>query len=102
GVSARRVAVTVGSAALFAAGGAAAAALPAKVLVLTKGVLNAMLLTKLKHVTVVLLAAAVVGLAAGALVVPRLAAEPPAGAPGKGAAPGKEAADKGPPDEFTK
>src|SRR5262245_21032372 len=38
---------------------------------LTKGVLNAMLLTKLKNVTVVLLAGAVVGLAAGALVVPR-------------------------------
>src|SRR5205807_1324610 len=69
---------TVKAASLFAAGQAASGVVGAKVTALTEGVLKAMLLTKLKIATVVLLAASVLGTGAGILTQGALAVEQPA------------------------
>jgi RNA polymerase sigma factor (sigma-70 family) len=72
GVPGRLVVSTVEAAALVAAGQAAAVATP--VAALTEGVLKAMLLTKLKLVTVVLLAVGIAGTGAGVCLHEALAA----------------------------
>ncbi|MCI0462302.1 MAG: RNA polymerase sigma factor, partial [Gemmataceae bacterium] len=69
---------TVKVASLFAVGQAASGVLSAKVIALTEGVLKAMLLTKLKIVTAVVLATGVLGAGAGILTQGVLAVEQPA------------------------
>ena len=64
GVPAPLAASTVKAAALVAAGQAAAGAIPAQVVALSEGVLKAMLLTKLRTVTAVVLALGLLGLGA--------------------------------------
>jgi RNA polymerase sigma factor (sigma-70 family) len=77
GVPTSVVSSTIKAASLFAAGQAAATAVvSAKVAALTEGVLKTMLLTKLKIASAVLLAVAVLGGGAGALLRQTQAAEP--------------------------
>jgi RNA polymerase sigma factor (sigma-70 family) len=80
GVPAPLAASTVKAAALVAAGQAAAGTIPAQVVALSEGVLKAMLLTKLRTVTAVVLAVGLLGLGAAAGVYPTRAGEPPAAA----------------------
>jgi RNA polymerase sigma-70 factor (ECF subfamily) len=76
-VSTSVVSSTVEAATLIAAGQVATGSLiSAHVAALTEGVLNTMLLTKLKIVTAVLLVAAVAGVSAGRLIYHTQAAEP--------------------------
>ena len=82
---------TLKVAAAFAAGPAATAAIPVKVVALTKGALKAMLLAKLKFVAAVVAALAVVALGGGLLLHARSPAE--AAAPGSAAAPAQGADD---------
>jgi uncharacterized protein (TIGR03067 family) len=70
------VVATVKNAMLFAAGPAAAGVLAAKVVALTEGVLRAMLLTKLKIATVVLLAFGLIGGGMGMFTYYTLATQP--------------------------
>jgi RNA polymerase sigma factor (sigma-70 family) len=77
GVPAALVPVTIKAATLLAAGsGEAAVAVPAEVLALTRGVLKAMLRTRLRIATVTLLALGLLGAASGLLAV-RAAARGP-------------------------
>jgi RNA polymerase sigma factor (sigma-70 family) len=68
---------TVKAATLYAVGGAATGAISARVAALTEGVVNTMLLSKLKVATAVLLAAGLVMLAASLSGLPASAIEPP-------------------------
>ncbi len=92
GVPGPLLASTVQAATLFAAGAATTAVVPALVATLTQGVLKAMLLTRLKSITLVLLALGLFGAATGMLVLPRLDAQPAPGQPGAATAPAR--ADK--------
>jgi RNA polymerase sigma factor (sigma-70 family) len=79
---------TVKAAALVAAGQAATAGVfSAKVVALSEGVLKAMLLTKLRAVTAVVVAVSLLGLGAAAGLYPSRAGEPPAEAADPGAIP---------------
>jgi RNA polymerase sigma factor (sigma-70 family) len=94
-VPAALVDATTRAAALFAAGEAVAAGgVPAKAAALAKGVSNAMFVTKLKTWGFVLLAAAVIGVAAGVLAHRPLAAEPPGPKPEGQPQPAARAADQ--------
>jgi RNA polymerase sigma factor (sigma-70 family) len=93
GVPASVVSSTIKAATLFAAGRAAATGvISAEVAALTEGVLQAMLLTKLKAATVVLLLAAALSAAAGLICHTPAAGQPP----GQRTAQGPKA-DKGQP-----
>jgi RNA polymerase sigma factor (sigma-70 family) len=81
---------TVQAASVFAVGQAAAGAIPAKVAVLTEGVLKAMLMTKLKIAAAVLLAVGLVAIGTGVLTSGQLVARQP----GAGAAEQPEADDE--------
>jgi RNA polymerase sigma factor (sigma-70 family) len=89
GVPAPLMVSTVQAATLFAAGAAATPAVSARVVALTRGVLKAMLLTRLKIATLVVLALAMLGTATGMLLLPRLDAQPAAGPPGGAGAPAR-------------
>ncbi len=77
GVPTSLVVSTVKAAATVAAGHAAAGVISAKVAALTEGVLKAMLLTKLKIATAVLLVVTMIGTGACLLTYQALASEPP-------------------------
>jgi RNA polymerase sigma factor (sigma-70 family) len=79
---------TLQAATQVSAGGAAASVVSTKVAALTEGVLKAMLLSKLKIATILLLAMAVLGLGAGALAYHAVAGnqQPPAAKPAAPAA----------------
>jgi RNA polymerase sigma factor (sigma-70 family) len=96
---------TVKAARLFAAGQAASGVVGAKVAALTEGVLKAMLLTKLKIVTAVLLVIAVLGAGLAGLNYHAQAAEPARGEqtePVKDAKAEQPAPQPGPKDEAVK
>jgi hypothetical protein len=77
-------------AALLTAAGDAAAAVPANVAFLTKGVLRAMLLKKLRAITAVVLSLALVGLGVGALTHPSPGARAAGAETGGPAVPARE------------
>ena len=68
---------TIQAASLFAVGQAATGAISVPVAALTEGVLKAMLFTKLKVATAILLAVALAGVGAARLLNPTQASEPP-------------------------
>jgi RNA polymerase sigma factor (sigma-70 family) len=94
-VPAAVLALTIQSAGRFAAGNAAAGTTSARAAALTKEVLQAMLLSKLKVATFILLAGAAVAVGAAVLVYPLWASDPgtgPAAPAGSTRAPGSPAA----------
>ena len=82
GVPAWLVVCTVKAATTFAAGGAATSLVSAKVAALTKGVLTAMLLTKLKTAVGMIVAVTFIGIGVGLLTIPPLLPGKPANAHG--------------------